>query len=133
MVDPWPPETEAHMTGLDALRTLVDAAPVDAVVTVPVRWLREVLEGAPESPDVMMAPDLSAAAFAQRFGRSASTVRLWCESGKVPGAWKLNGKEWRIPVAAIEQFRQMQGAPAPNAVRPSNGDLGDWRRAKRPA
>jgi len=119
------------VTGRDHLRALVAAAPANALLTVPAQWLREALGDAQEAPTPPEASDLTLQAFGLRFGRSASTVRLWCEERRIPGAWKLNGKAWRIPASSVELFRRQQGAPASNPVRPSGGDLSDWRR--RPA
>jgi len=112
-------------------------APLPDSATVPVGWLRDRLaaEAMPVPPEALPAPlatDLSAKQVAIVFGRSPATVRLWAEQGQLVGAWKLNGKSWRIPVAAVEQFRRNQGAPAPTQLRPSTGDLGDWRRHRKP-
>ncbi len=120
------------MTSRDHLRALVDASPVGALLTVPRDWLCDVLSsaGADAAPAIVEAADLTVAEFGRLFTRTPSTVRLWCEQGKIPGAWKLSGKQWRIPRQSIEQFRQKQGAPPSAAVPPSTGDIGDWRRRK---
>src|SRR3990167_91071 len=48
--------------------------------------------------------DLTAAQLAERLRRRPSTIRGWCERGELPGAYRLNGREWRIPPAALEAF-----------------------------
>lgn len=124
------------MTELDAFRRLVADSPAEGLVTVPASWCRAIVAalGAPPDPGAAPTPpDLTAAEFGLRFGRRASTVRTWCEQGRIAGAWKLNGKAWMIPEASIDQFRQQQGAQRPAVERPSTGGLGDWRRRQKPA
>jgi hypothetical protein len=48
--------------------------------------------------------DLTVAELAAWFHRSASTVRDWCEHGRFEGAYKLNGRDWRIPQTGVEAF-----------------------------
>src|SRR5215475_7286848 len=92
----------AHLSLRSRLEALVAAAPDDA--NVPVRWLREIL--AEEAPDASVygetavAIDFTVLQLAERFGRASSTIRTWCESGQLPGSYRLNGREWRIPLAA---------------------------------
>jgi hypothetical protein len=122
------------MTIPASLLAMLQALPPGAML--PVSWLVEQLTaaGVLDAPPATVERDLTAAEFGARFGRSASTVRLWCEQGRVRGAYKLRGKEWRIPCAAVDQFRKAeQGAPAPDLPRPFTGDLGDWRKRNRKA
>ena len=58
---------------------------------------------------------------ATRFHRSASTVRGWCEHGCFAGAYKLNGRDWRIPLAALDAFLAEQRGERRVA------HLGAWR------
>jgi len=51
----------------------------------------------------------------------ALTVRGWVERGDFPGAYKLNGKEWRVPVSGVEAFQNRQRGATPNAR------LSGWR------
>lgn len=116
---------------LDALRALVAASPADAVLTVPRAWLAELI--APVSTDAAPAGsvDYTVAQVAQRFNRGASTIRTWCETDALPGAYRLNGREWRIPPAAIEamQDRQREQHIAPRARTTARvADLGAWRK-----
>jgi len=70
--------------------------------------------------------DLTVAELAARFHRSASTVRDWCEHGRFKGAYKLNGRDWRIPVTALDGFlAEQRGEKTPAA------QLGAWRAVRR--
>jgi len=84
---------------------------------VPRDWLLEQLSGA--SPDAVASAaastavvDLTIADLAGLFHKRPSTVRAWVERGDFPGAYKLYGKEWRVPMSAVEAFqdRQRRGA-----------------------
>jgi len=55
-----------------------------------------------------MPADLTIAELAARFHRSPSTIRDWCEHGRLGGAYKLNGRDWRIPQAGVEAFLARQ-------------------------
>jgi hypothetical protein len=114
------PETAA------GLRALAEALPIGAAVTVPREWLLELLAGVSETSSVGTA-DPSIEEVAVRFGRAPSTVRGWCEAGKFPGAYKLHGREWRIPPAAIATFEAaLRGRATANHRHAQS--LGDWRR-----
>lgn len=81
--------------------------------------------------DVEPAP-LTAAQLAGRYGRKPCTARLWLEQGLLPGAYKLRGREWRIPVSALIAFEQRGGAGAPPAdtgADAGSADLSAWRKA----
>ena len=100
---------------------------------MPVGWLRQQL-GDDEGL-------LGVGQIAQRLGRNRSTVRAWCEQGRFQGAFKLNGRDWRVPAASLTSYlngqrvsetapeivtqcgrrRRRIRIPAPSA------DLGDWR------
>src|SRR2546425_6357318 len=71
--------------------------------------------------------DLTVAELAARFHRSASTVRDWCEHGRFEGAYKLNGRDWRITQAAVDTFLGEQRSKGPVAP------LGAWRAVRRSA
>jgi excisionase family DNA binding protein len=114
--------------------------PADAVIPVPGKWVRE-LCGEPPTSTIVNAetvppPDLTVKEVAMRFGRQPSTVRLWCERGKFSGAYRLHGREWRIPVAALAQFeadaRSGVTKVAPSQLRAGSRSaprLSDWRKA----
>lgn len=59
-------------------------------------------------------------------GRKPSTVRGWCEAGKLPGAYRLRGREWRIPPAALAAIQQAEHEPVTSG---GPVDLGGWRRS----
>jgi hypothetical protein len=105
------------------LRERLRALPEGSLV--PVGWVLEFLgngPGGPERPGAL-AVDLNVADLAMLFKKKPSTVRAWIERGDFPGAYKLNGKEWRVPAAAVEAFQkaQQRGAADPG------DDLSAWR------
>lgn len=93
---------------------------------------------------------LTVALVAEQLHRSASTVRGWCEAGRFAGAFKLEGRDWRIPVAAIDAFladqraktsredapratiapRADTGVPPRRVRKGDAADLGAWRQAR---
>ena len=81
---------------------------------VPRDWVLEQLSEAVHGSEkvVSSAPttpvDLSIRGLAQLFGKQSSTVRAWVERGDFSGAYKLNGKEWRVPLSAVEGFQNLQ-------------------------
>lgn len=71
--------------------------------------------------------DFTVAQLAARFSRTASCIRGWLEAGKFSGAYKLNSKDWRIPLADVLAFEAAQRAqPVAQAVV----SLSAWRRAR---
>lgn len=119
------------MTALERLRQAAELLPAGAQVTVTREALLEALGGTADvcSPTVTAGGDLTVAEVAVHFRRSPSTIRTWLEGDRFPGAYKLNGRDWRVPLAAIEAFARGQQASAPVA----GVDLGAWRqhRARR--
>jgi hypothetical protein len=55
--------------------------------------------------------DLTVAEFGILMGRSSVTATTWCASGQVPGAYKLQGRAWRIPRASVQRFKEQQSRP----------------------
>jgi excisionase family DNA binding protein len=102
-----------------ALRRLAEAMAPGAAVSVPREWLLELLSDTPEGPDYTVAE------VAELFGRSESTVRTWCEERRFEGAYKLSGKSWRIPRAAVPAFRAAEGQRSREPSEPVS--LGAWR------
>ena len=82
----------------------------------------------PRVPAAVPPPgDLAVGEVAVRFRRSPSTVRSWFERGVFEGAYKLNGRDWRVPLSAVEAFeRSQRGERRPGA----GADLGAWRRRR---
>lgn len=119
----------------EVLRELAEALAVGTAVSVPREWLLELLGETPLSePASIQAADLTIAAVAQRFGRHSSTVRAWLEAGEFPGAYKLKGREWRIPAGSLAAFedtaRRSTGTQiaASKRSRHSTPNLADWRK-----
>lgn len=124
----------------NALRSLAEALPAGAAVPVPREWLLDLLGERPSGEATAVGPaDPTVADLAERFGRSRSTVRWWIEAGRFPGAYRLRGREWRVPAAGVAAFESTERsgaagpAPRPPGVsvvprtRPATVDLGAWR------
>jgi transposase len=62
------------------------------------------VQGAPSASLV----DLTIQEVATMFGKRPSTMRAWVERGDFAGAYKLHGKEWRVPVDSVRQFQAQQ-------------------------
>ena len=60
------------------------------------------------SEHAVASPDLTVAELGERFHRSPSTIRGWCEHGRFEGAYKLHGRDWRVPQLAVEAFLAQQ-------------------------
>ena len=113
----------------DYIRRIVAEMPDEAAVTFPVVWLRQQLEV--EGPDGVEIDDLTCERAAEALDRSASTVRDWCRAGNILGAYRLKGREWRIPKSALREFLDSQEHPPPKTTRPhAEADLSAWRRKR---
>jgi hypothetical protein len=77
--------------------------------------------------------DMTVSEAAARLGRAASTVGGWCAAGLLPGAFRLRGREWRVPLAGLRQFmsdereRQEPGRTRQPGGDISRANLGAWR------
>ncbi|MBI4538934.1 MAG: helix-turn-helix domain-containing protein [Gemmatimonadetes bacterium] len=86
-----------------------------------------------ETPKVL--GDLSVEEAGAVLKRSASTVRQYARQGFLPGAYRQQGREWRVPPEAIRTFqrreaeRPLETAPAPpDGRKPSmHSGLTGWR------
>src|SRR5712692_532022 len=124
------------MNPLEQLRTAVAALPAGTLVTLPREALLDVLGGgggdraAEGDGSPQVAVDLTVTDLAQRFRRHPSTIRQWLESGRLEG-YKLFGREWRVPLAAVAAFQDQQrfGSGSDSAVK-NRTSLGDWRKVK---
>jgi excisionase family DNA binding protein len=118
---------------LAALRTLAEALPTGQAVPVPREWLLDLLEGSSVTADVAQTPgiDLTCHQVADALGRDASTVRAWVARGDFPGAYRLNGREWRIPAESLRAWQEGQRRrPSAPAVPIRGGRrllLSSWR------
>ena len=116
------------------LRALAEATAPGGSVLVPREWILALLS----EPAAAVPPprDLTVMDLCKRFGRKPSAVRAWLEQGDFPGAYKLRGRDWRVPAAAVEAFTAQQGIiakdnrPGWTSERPA-ADLGAWRRYRR--
>src|SRR5437667_5116684 len=114
---------------LESLRGALTAMPPGALV--PRDWLLEQLgDVSPDAPTpVVPAPptrvDVTIRGLAQLFGKQPSTVRAWVERGDFTGAYKLHGKEWRVPISSVEAFQDRQRRRAKSEPR-----LSAWRSVK---
>lgn len=97
---------------------------------VPRDWLLAELErGAPAEPAGGMDPTI--AQVATECGRSPSTVRNWLSQGLLPGAYRLRGREWRIPRATLAAFLEGEAREERSTVHRARGpQLSDWRRVR---
>ena len=116
------------MTLADRLRELAERLPPGGSLTLTRDGLLDLaaLDGG-QDDQAAAGADLTVAELAARFPRSASTVRDWCEHGRFEGAYKLNGRDWRIPVTALDLFLAEQRGQRPAA------QLGAWRAVRRSA
>jgi excisionase family DNA binding protein len=123
---------------LASLRTLASALPPGQAVPVPREWLLELLDGMPAAAPVRDLPagmDLTCRQLADMLGRDGSTVRGWVSRGDFPGAYRLHGREWRIPADALHVWQEAQRlGQDPAGVRPPSVGrkplpLSSWREA----
>ena len=106
------------------LAKLLVHLPDDALV--PVGWLRAQLR----QPDAVQADgvgDLSCADVAKMLSRTPGCIRGWCKSGEFARAYRLNGREWRIPRASLRAYLDAHGSKkSAQTAEPIN--LGRWRK-----
>ena len=114
------------MALLERLKAVIEGMPDDGSISLPVTWLRNLLDAEGDSPGTDRLLTLEEAG--NIVGRSASTVRTWLNTGQLDG-FKLNGRSWRIRESALRNFieRQEAGEHEPPTVRNGSIDLGAWR------
>ncbi len=105
----------------DRLRELAERLPPGGSLTLTREGLLELAADEGQTEQRAARADFTVAELAARFHRSPSTVRDWCEHARFEGAYKLNGRDWRIPQAAVDTFLVEQRGEKP--VSP----LGAWR------
>lgn len=108
---------------LARLRGALDPLPDGALV--PVAWVRALVQdcGGQE------AVDLTVEEAGRLLHRAPSTMRTWCARGHIPGAYRLAGREWRIPRAALQALGEGSG-PQRTGDTSRPADLGSWRRER---
>lgn len=112
------------MTIAERLDKLLELLPDDEIsINIPIRVLKEWLN---EPKHVVM--DLTVEEVAEKLGnRSPGTIRNWCNQGLIPEAYKLNGREWRIPPAALNALKGEKPKPR-IAMKEPVVDIGSWRK-----
>jgi hypothetical protein len=111
------------MNLLERLRQLAEALPPGAAVSLPREWLLEELRLGGSG---IGAVDLTVVEAGQLLGRRPSTVRGMCAARQLEGAYRLHGREWRVPrssvTALLAHERELwQGEAAPSADRVCTG------------
>ena len=97
------------MTIKERLRQLVSALPSDdSAVTITRADLITLLEDDTGETGVDSTRDLTVKEVAKETGRAPSTVRDWLISGALRG-YKLNNRDWRVPLLRFDQFRGVWG------------------------
>jgi excisionase family DNA binding protein len=108
----------------DRLRELAERLPSGASVTLTRDGLLELAAvGGGRVEKTAPLGEFTVGELAVRFHRSPSTIRDWCEQGRFEGAFKLNGRDWRIPQAAVDALLDRQRRQS----RTSPVDLSAWR------
>ena len=119
------------MTLQERLHQLVSALPSDnCAVTITRADLVALLEGDIGEVDVDSTRDLTVKEVAKETDRAPSTVRDWLLSGALRG-YKFNGRDWRVPLAALEEYldaQTKQTSPAPRDT--VDVDIRAWRRTR---
>lgn len=90
----------------ERLRRIVEALPPGAAATLP----RDTLAEWVDADDPAPLADLTVQEVADLMGRKPSTVRGWCASGELR-AYRLAGREWRIPHGALREYQDQQANP----------------------
>ena len=115
------------MSLADRLRELAERLPPGGSLMLTREGLLDLAAMNGGQADHAAAPaEFTVAELATRFHRSASTVRGWCERDRFDGAYKLNGRDWRIPKTAVDAFLAEQRGESPVT------QLGAWRAVRRP-
>ncbi len=119
------------MSAAARFRALVEQLPEGSLLGLPREFLLEVLSTDERSIafPALMEPDLTVRDLAELFGRSPSTIRAWLEARRIPKAYKLRGREWRVSRRSVDCFLESErtkAKPDGNA-QPVAVNLSDWR------
>lgn len=114
-----------------ALGVIAEAAAPGSLVQVPREVLLELLAGGQPAPETASpAPDLKVEEVAAHFKRSPTTVRAWLDAGLIPGAYKLRGRSWRVPVQGLKAMSSGAHRTIPTGPQSTPVTLLDaWRRS----
>lgn len=110
------------------LRALAESLPAGTSIPVPREALLQLLDGSADVCKTSETRDLTVTDLAARFDRKPSAVRAWLERGDFPQAYKLNGREWRVPASSVEAFQMRQRAGKGSTKNVATVGLGDWRK-----
>lgn len=117
-------------TALQRLREAAELLPAGSSLLLSKEALLGALDAVPGPPDDSpeAGADLTIEQVARRFGRSKSTIRGWITTGKLTGAYKLQGREWRLPPKALAEFEEVERHGRPQGGPSGRGEtLSDWR------
>ena len=117
------------MSIVERLRAIVDPMPADGSVSLPVAWLRELLEAEGAEPGMGRLLTLEEAG--KIVGRSPSTVRTWLNTGALDG-FKLNARSWRVRESALQSYLKRQESGEPTVSDTGPVDLDAWRELSPP-
>lgn len=114
--------------------SLAVLAALPETAMVPVAWVRELVAGLGIVDGEADPLGLTVAEVAARTGRAESTVRTWAAEGRLPGAKRLRGREWRIPHAALAALLENDDPPgrgsAVQRLAVPKGGLSAWRNGR---
>ncbi len=113
----------------ERLRTLAEALPEGASITLSSEALRSLLETDAEESSTL-AHDMTVEEVANHLGRSPQTVRRWIREGELD-AYSFRGREYRITAFALQEFiageQTASEQPAQSPGTHVMKQLGAWR------
>lgn len=116
------------MTIEERLRQLASALPSkDSAVSLTREDIITLLDTEPLALE-MKTRDMTVEEVGEEVGRAPSTIRGWLIAGELRG-YKLNGKSWRVPRAALREYLEAQTTRSPEPPRRSTG-ITSWRRVR---
>ena len=112
------------MNAHQRLQIAAEHLPPGSSITVTRETILEALAGSG-------AADLTVGQVAARFDRALSTVRGWLDRGILRG-YRLRGREWRVPLAALAEFQAAEREGQPRRSNSQRGvtRLDTWRQEK---
>lgn len=121
------------MTARERIEAMIAGLPTEtAAVVLTRRDLRELIgqvEPREDADGDKPLADLTCAQAGAELGRTGSTIRAWCAAGRIPGAYRLGGREWRLPRASLRRFLDAQAERREAEAEDDQPvNLGRWRR-----